>query len=592
MPRWPLGPGVRVLHRDGDLLVVDKPPGLLTSSTPGSEDDTLASRVRYRLRRDGVKPVKRSEDTGGMTAPVPGVIHRLDREASGLLVMSLSARGYSWLKDDFKHKRVHRIYVAVVEGIVGPVGDVGTVQSFLKESRTGKVVSIPTEEYRGPVTGPSRAKYKQTRRGQPSREVEAAEAIAKLAVTHYRVLATGNGRSLVQVRLASGRKHQIRVHMASRGHAIVGDTLYAPPVAEGESTLARMALHASELGLTHPGTGQALRFVSPAPASFYRAVGAQAPTVVAGAEAERKGPMGDGAAEDDSGSFAQGAAQFADEHDAGAARWRASEEPRNHRDEAPANTSWNQVAAWYDELIEDRKSDHYTDLIVPGVVRLVGPHQGQRLLDVACGQGVVARAMAGQGATVVGVDSASELVKAAQKRAGDSTLMDFRTGDARRIGELDLGENFDAAVCVMALSNIEPVEPVLAGIARHLRPGGALVFVVSHPAFRSPGQTSWGWDGPDARQFRRVDGYLSSGQHRIQMRPGDAPDIVTWTFHRPIQHYVQALAQAGLLVEQLEEWASRRSSQPGPRADEENRARREIPLFLAVRAVKVGDPSA
>jgi SAM-dependent methyltransferase len=534
--------------------------------------------------------------------PIPGVIHRLDREASGLLVLSLSARGYAWLKDDFKHKRVHRIYLAVVEGVVGPVGDVGTVQSFLKEARTGKVVSIPTEEYRGPVTGPSRARYKQVKRGAPRPAEDPQDAIAKLAVTHYRVLATGNNRSLLQVRLASGRKHQIRVHLASKGHPLVGDALYAPPRPDGESTLARLALHASELGLAHPGTGQSLRFVSPAPASFYRAVNAQPPSTVHDAELARKGQQSPGEHEisldqhdpdeprEDIARWKAGAASEPDPTDQNSRVARPTPARHPHTTDAPADTSWNQVAAWYDELIEDRKSDHYTDLIVPGVLRLLAPHQGQRVLDVACGQGVIARAIAAQGASVLGIDAAPQLIEHAKARAASlasaADRLDFRVADARAVAQLPITQPIDAAVCVMALTNIEPVEPVLEGIAAHLRPGGALVFVISHPAFRSPGQTSWGWDQAQHLQYRRVDGYLSSGQHRIQMHPGDAPDIVTWTFHRPVQHYVQALARAGLLVEALEEWSSRRSSQPGPRADEENRARREIPLFMAVRAVK------
>ncbi|HZW05508.1 MAG TPA: hypothetical protein VFF65_00170, partial [Phycisphaerales bacterium] len=151
-----------------------------------------------------------------------------------------------------------------------------------------------------------------------------------------------------------------------------------------------------------------------------------------------------------------------------------------------------------------------------------------------------------------------------------------------------LEPGFDTATCVMALGNIEPIDPVLEGVASLLKPGGALVFVISHPSFRAPGQTSWGWDdaGAQPRQFRRVDGYLSAGQHRISMHPGDAPDVVTWTFHRPLQAYVKALAAAGFVIETLEEWPGQRVSQPGPRAAEENRTRQEIPLFLAVRAVK------
>ena len=101
-----------------------------------------------------------------------------------------------------------------------------------------------------------------------------------------------------------------------------------------------------------------------------------------------------------------------------------------------------------------------------------------------------------------------------------------------------------------------------------------------------------GKDGADAgvKQYRRVDGYLSPGQQEITMNPGKAAQgskpVITMTYHRPIQAYVKALADAGFAVEAIEEWPSLRRSKPGPRGAEENRARREIPMFLGFRAVK------
>jgi hypothetical protein len=98
-------------------------------------------------------------------------------------------------------------------------------------------------------------------------------------------------------------------------------------------------------------------------------------------------------------------------------------------------------------------------------------------------------------------------------------------------------------------------------------------------------------DAPAPRQYRRVDGYLSSGSKEIVMNPGAAASgkepVVTMTYHRPIQAYINALGHAGFAVDAMEEWPSVRQSQPGPRAAEENRARREIPMFLALRAVRL-----
>jgi hypothetical protein len=113
-----------------------------------------------------------------------------------------------------------------------------------------------------------------------------------------------------------------------------------------------------------------------------------------------------------------------------------------------------------------------------------------------------------------------------------------------------------------------------------------MTWVITHPAFRAAGQTDWGWDEKSRTQYRRVDGYLSAGQKQIVMNPGRGGDVTTITFHRPLQAYSQAMAKAGLLIERIEEWPSLRESTSGPRAVEENRARREIPLFLCVRCVK------
>jgi SAM-dependent methyltransferase len=263
--------------------------------------------------------------------------------------------------------------------------------------------------------------------------------------------------------------------------------------------------------------------------------------------------------------------------------------------------------------VGERRSDHHDALLIPGALRLLAPAPGQRILDLACGQGVLARALADTGADVVGVDAAPRLIAAAQKASPPTAK--FVVGDARTLPALELGL-FDHVACVMALMNIDPLEPVMRGIAASLKPGGSFVAILLHPAFRTPGQTSWGWaplDGPkDAesggpraarrhtdhnpgttavRQYRRVDGYLSPGQSSVVMNPGEAAKgrekVVTLTYHRPLQTYIRAFSDAHLLVDALEEWPSLRTSEPGPRAAEENRARREIPMFVALRAIKI-----
>ena len=113
-----------------------------------------------------------------------------------------------------------------------------------------------------------------------------------------------------------------------------------------------------------------------------------------------------------------------------------------------------------------------------------------------------------------------------------------------------------------------------------------------HPCFRGPKETSWGWDQSAGVQFRRVDRYLIPRKNPIVTHPGSDPNHYTWTFHRPLGAYVKSLRQSGLLIDALEEWPSHKKSTSGPRAAAENRAREEIPMFLALRAVRVPETLA
>ncbi|MDE2001248.1 MAG: SAM-dependent methyltransferase, partial [Patescibacteria group bacterium] len=133
-----------------------------------------------------------------------------------------------------------------------------------------------------------------------------------------------------------------------------------------------------------------------------------------------------------------------------------------------------------------------------------------------------------------------------------------------------------------------------AECARALVSGGRLVLVLNHPAFRIPKESSWGWDEKMKIQYRRVDRYLSELRSKIMMHPstgsGRAPGRdageYTVSFHRPLQYYFKALQKNGFMVSRLEEWESHRKSEKGPRAEAEDRARKEIPMFLCLEAVK------
>jgi len=246
-------------------------------------------------------------------------------------------------------------------------------------------------------------------------------------------------------------------------------------------------------------------------------------------------------------------------------------------------TDWAGVADWYDQLVGESGSDFHEHVILPGVTRLLSLQPGQRFIDIACGQGVLCRHLHSLGAAVTGVDAAPPLIDAARRRG--PAEIDYRLIDAANLSTLPPAF-FDAAACVLAIQNINPLPPLLSGIAHLLSHPGRVVIVMMHPCFRGPKETSWGWDEKSAVQYRRVDRYLLPRKSPIVTHPGKPGGQYTWTFHRPLEAYARALRNAGLLIDAIEEWPSHRQSTSGPRAPAENRAREEIPMFMAIRAVK------
>lgn len=250
----------------------------------------------------------------------------------------------------------------------------------------------------------------------------------------------------------------------------------------------------------------------------------------------------------------------------------------------PAGTPWDRASLWYDTLVGQLGSEYQQAVVIPGTLRLLSVKKGEKVLDLACGQGVLSRALHQRGATVTSVDLSEQLIQIARRRSPKDIR--FLVADAARLAPLESGE-FDAVACVLALQNMAAPELALKAAARALRTAGRLVAVVMHPAFRIPQQSRWGWDEQRQLLFRQVDRYLSPLKVPIDVRPFRAPGSAqTWTYHRPLQDYVKAMADAGLLIDALEEWPSHKTSQPGPVAAAENRARQEFPLFLALRAIK------
>ena len=243
---------------------------------------------------------------------------------------------------------------------------------------------------------------------------------------------------------------------------------------------------------------------------------------------------------------------------------------------------WDQAAQWYDALVGLKGSEYQKAVIFPGALHMMQLKKGETVLDLACGQGVYSRFLAQRKMKVTGLDTSEEMIRFAQSRS--DTSIRFEQGDAQDSKTLQ-GKSFDAIVCLLALQNIESLAPVMHNVKRWLKPGGRFVMVTTHPCFRIPRQTHWGWDEQKKIQYRRVDLYGSESAIPILTPPFAHANSFTVTYHRPLQSYFQAFAEAGLCVDGLEEWTSHKTSEPGKRSKAENRARQEIPLFMALRAV-------
>jgi SAM-dependent methyltransferase len=252
-------------------------------------------------------------------------------------------------------------------------------------------------------------------------------------------------------------------------------------------------------------------------------------------------------------------------------------QPKQHE----KTTSWGGVADWYAKLLSG-EGTYQSTLILPNTLRLLGLKPGMQLLDIACGPGYFAGHFMKTGARVTGVDISRELIRIAEAAHPNAT---FHVAPADSLPFLEAAE-FDRITVILAIQNIEDVAGVFTECARVLKPEGKLLVVMNHPAFRIPRASSWGWDEASKTQYRRLDSYLSEARIKIEMHPGSDPLNRTITFHRPLQFYVKALGKAGLTITRLEEWNSNRKSEAGPRAEAENRARKEIPLFLCLEATK------
>ncbi|MFA6608790.1 MAG: methyltransferase domain-containing protein [Candidatus Paceibacterota bacterium] len=271
-------------------------------------------------------------------------------------------------------------------------------------------------------------------------------------------------------------------------------------------------------------------------------------------------------------------------------RTRVVKEPETKKEAPAVDTSWGGVADWYDKHLEKDDDTYHTKVIFPNLIRILGDVTGKNILDLACGQGIFSQQLSEKGANVTGVDIGKELIAIAEEKNKETkNKVKYFTTKSDDLYMLK-DKTFDIVVCILALQNIEELQNTINEASRVLVVGGKLIVVLNHPAFRNPKQTYWGYNEKDNVQYRRVDEYMSESHVRIDMTPGSVKDKkFTVSFHRPLQVYIKALTKNSLVVTRLEEWISHRESERGTRKKAEDKSRKEIPLFMCIEVMKLGN---
>jgi 23S rRNA pseudouridine1911/1915/1917 synthase len=240
-PKLEAGPLARnaIVYRDRDVVVVDKPAGMLSVADEPGNRDTLVDHARTLLRR---------VDRGGADTKL-GVVHRLDKETSGLMVFTRSASAHRLLAAQFRAHTVHRAYRAIAHGAV-------------------EAMRIETDLVLDRGDG-LRGSYGVFRAAQGP-----PPAHARRSITHVAPIARLAGATLVECRLETGRQHQIRIHLAERGHPLVGERVYIRDHRGARIDAPRPMLHARALGFLHPRSGERLSFERDVPDDFAAMLGA------------------------------------------------------------------------------------------------------------------------------------------------------------------------------------------------------------------------------------------------------------------------------------------------------------------------------
>lgn len=215
-----------ILYEDGDVCIVNKPKGMVVHPAAGHYRDTLVNGIMYHCQ----------DSLSGINGSLrPGIVHRIDKDTTGALIICKNDKAHSCIAEQLKEHSITRRYRAIIIGNLSE--DEGTVDAPIGRH-------------------PTQRKKMAVNRNN-----------GKRAVTHYRVLARFRGYTYIECRLETGRTHQIRVHMASIGHPLLGDTVYGP-AKQAYPSLEGQTLHAMVIGFVHPTSGAYMEFEAPLPAYF------------------------------------------------------------------------------------------------------------------------------------------------------------------------------------------------------------------------------------------------------------------------------------------------------------------------------------
>lgn len=256
----------------------------------------------------------------------------------------------------------------------------------------------------------------------------------------------------------------------------------------------------------------------------------------------------------------------------------------------PVDDGWSELASWYDAKQGEEGDLWHRALIDPALLARIGDVGGLRLLDLGCGNGYLARRLARAGATVVAVDGTPAVIARARARGDAGGRVTYLTADAARLPELPSG-SFDLVYSNMALMDMADAAGALREAGRLLRPEGRLVATVCHPCFDNGLDSEWRIEGvgPERTIGRLMRSYRRPFRSEVPWNTGGPVRPCTGSYHRPLSWWAQAVHEAGLVIEYLDEPSPRPEMLDDPRP--EGRWIAEIPLHLVIVARVVRSPA-